>query len=343
MHVFHASNVNLAFFRGMQFFMDKGDWISRSESRVGPVLRCEFPVTTVYHEPYKRVLFCEARDANPFFHFMESLWMLAGRRDVAFLRKYIKGFGQFSDDGVTLHGAYGYRWRRWFGFDQIEMAIKELRNNPKSRRVVISMWSPLGDAVALEDGRGGFDSKDIPCNDMIKFAVNNDRLDMIVFNRSNDMILGAYGANAVHMSFLHEYVSFCSLLPMGKYFQISCDFHTYEKTFFPLRDKMIQTLEDDRWPKFDLYTEQGCQTLRLGEETTPPEFNNDLSVFFNRDPSEWEKAMSSMFFRKVVAPMFFAHECHEAKQRSLALSWANEIESPDWKIACTRWLERRYK
>ena len=51
---------------------------------------------------------------------------------------------------------------------------------------------------------------------------------MTVCNRSNDMIWGAYGANAVHMSILMEYVAVAVNAPMGSYYQISDSFHIYE-------------------------------------------------------------------------------------------------------------------
>ena len=51
------------------------------------------------------------------------------------------------------------------------------------------------------------ESKDLPCNTHVYFSIREGFLDMTVCNRSNDLIWGCCGANAVHMSFLQEYVA----------------------------------------------------------------------------------------------------------------------------------------
>jgi hypothetical protein len=110
-------------------------------SRVGDVLVMPRPVMTEYQDPTNRVLFSPMRDANPFFHVMETLWMLAGRNDLPWLVRFNKRFASYSDDGgLTQPGAYGYRWRNYFGHDQLMDIILELKQNPDSRRVVLTMW-----------------------------------------------------------------------------------------------------------------------------------------------------------------------------------------------------------
>lgn len=150
----------------------------RSDSRNGPVLQVEEPVLITYEKPKERVLFNQARDCNPFMHLYEALWMLAGRNDVAPLAYYAKQFREYSDDGETLNGAYGYRWRRarnveyypdnpkgvWFGepaavwpVDQLKILIDHLRDKPDSRRAVLQMWSVEDDLLKIDS------SKDVCC------------------------------------------------------------------------------------------------------------------------------------------------------------------------------------
>jgi hypothetical protein len=76
MHVINARNVNEAYVVGLGYLRAYG---KEQNSRMGKVLVVDHPVCTTYERPYERVLFNSERDANPFFHFMESLWMLAGR------------------------------------------------------------------------------------------------------------------------------------------------------------------------------------------------------------------------------------------------------------------------
>src|SRR6185312_5208239 len=135
-------------------------------SRNGEVLVSPTPVLICNQYPTRRVLFNPRRNANPFFHLMEALWMLAGRNDSEFLNSFVGDFGKrFAESDGTLHGAYGYRWRKHFDLewggaenlpDQLETAVNLLRKNPDDRRVVIAMWDPVADL--------GADKKDICCN-----------------------------------------------------------------------------------------------------------------------------------------------------------------------------------
>src|SRR5580698_2494000 len=140
----HATNVNDAVDNGFHYLAVAG---VEENSRNGKVIVAPEPVLTTYTHPTERVLFSPLRDQNCFFTFFESLWMLAGRNDLAWPLYFNSKFGQFSDDSKTLWGAYGMRWREWFGYDQLPLVMKELKKNPNSRRVVLAMW----DATSLED------------------------------------------------------------------------------------------------------------------------------------------------------------------------------------------------
>lgn len=238
------------------------------ESRNGPVLRITHPVLITYHQPRERVLFSPARDANPFFHLYESMWMLAGRNDLAPLVNFVKRFTEFSDNGKTLHGAYGYRWRNYYGYDQLDWIAEELIANPKSRRCVLQMWDggrthqdlrttvstwsndeqrevshKVGempeDPVAVE-GTGDLymathGGKDVPCNTSCMFNVRTlqgtNYLDMTVTNRSNDLVWGLLGANYVHFSILLEYMAYRVGCRVGKYHTLTNNLHVYTDTF----------------------------------------------------------------------------------------------------------------
>jgi thymidylate synthase len=227
MRVIDARNVHQALPKGVWLMQHFGE---KRESRNGPVRVMPCPVTTVYERPRERMVFWAERDANPAFHIYEALWMLAGRKDLAPLLRYVKDFHRFSDDGHTLHGAYGYRWRKWFdaepgrnigGRDQLAIIARRLRTDPDDRRCVLQMWDTDGDL----DVSG----RDVPCNTLATFQVNNDgALDMTVFCRSNDIVLGAYGANAVHFSVLLEYMALWVGVPVGRYRQVSVNWHAYD-------------------------------------------------------------------------------------------------------------------
>ena len=204
-------------------------------SRNGEVVLAPGPVTTVYSCPIERVIFWPERDANPFFHLYEALWMLSGRDDLAPLLSYVKQMREYSDDGVTLHGAYGKRWRAHFGLDQLSRIAWRLRHNPDDRRSVLQMWDAAND---LDRARWG---KDVPCN--LTATLQRDiagRLDMVVFCRSNDIVWGAYGANLVHFSMMQEYVACLIGCEVGTYTQVSVNYHAYTKTIANLWDLSLR-------------------------------------------------------------------------------------------------------
>ncbi|HAH51913.1 MAG TPA: hypothetical protein DCL80_11935, partial [Balneola sp.] len=120
----------------------------------------------------------------PFFHLFEALWMLAGRDDLAYVQQFNKRIEDFSDDGVTLNGAYGYRWREYWKKDQLDLLIEHLTNHPDSRRAVLQMWSTDDLQKIVKDPT----CKDVPCNTQIYFKIKKNRLQMTVTCRSNDII-----------------------------------------------------------------------------------------------------------------------------------------------------------
>lgn len=228
MHVVEVRDVNHALYELLHLINEE----SRVEnSRNGPVLVMPTPVTTVYANPMFRVLLSPVRDANPFFHLIEALWMLEGRNDVKTMAHYVKRMKDYSDNGLQLHGAYGKRWRGWFGQDQLEVTINLLKNHPNSRRAIIQMWHPTEDQFEHER------MKDVPCNITCHIQIVRGHLELTVFCRSNDLIWGATGANAVHFSILQEYLAANLSVPMGRMYQISSNLHVYKNVFDELTSK----------------------------------------------------------------------------------------------------------
>ena len=327
MKIIEVDNVNEALHKGLAYLLEHGE---QTSSRNGSAMVAPVPVCTAYHTPARRVLFSPKRDCNPFFHLMEAIWMLAGRSDVAWPAHFAKNIANYSDNDLTFWGAYGHRWRRWFGHDQLTPIIDDLRKNKESRRAVLGMWDPARDP--MQAARGG---KDVPCNTIAFFRVNHGKLDMTVCNRSNDVIWGAYGANAVHFSVLHEFIAKAIGVQQGVYYQISNNFHVYTDKY--PREALVE-LCDDAY-KTDCYNDNNLATyplMQVGWEDwlwqaeafcEDPYFLAD-----NQDP----------FFEEVARPMYRAWEARKTNLRE-ALSWAVSIRAEDWRVACTDWLMRRTK
>lgn len=327
-HVITVRNVNAALQDGLYWLHVSG---LAEASRNGPVLVAPGPVITEYRQPRERVLFSPARNANPFFHFMEALWMLAGRNDVAWIAQYNQRMSTYSDDGEHLHGAYGFRWREWFGLDQLALLVAHLRADPKSRRGVLSMWSPNGD-LAMEGGQGGLGSKDLPCNTACYVDLRGGRLNLAVLCRSNDAIWGAYGANAVHFSFLQEYLAMQLRAEVGMLRQYSHNLHVYTDTFSE------EDLGRMRNEKHDYYEDQGLQTVPLlGEGEDFPSWERDLKFFLENGRNV---GYYTTFFREVATPLEFAWRCYKAGEYAQASTHAQSCVAHDWRAAALGWLDR---
>lgn len=322
-----------------------------SSSRNGPVLRTPMPLTTTYADPRSRVLFNSVRDANPFLHLFESMWMLQGRNDLAFVQHFTPQMKAYSDDGRTLNGAYGFRWRNHFGFDQLhDFIIQELTKNPETRRAHLGMWDASTDPTSAQTG-----TADIPCNTSIAFDVIRGRLSMTVFNRSNDLCFGAYGANLVHMSFLLEYVAQATGLKIGNYYQVSNNAHVYVEN--PATARLI-TKVDDAYTLTDEYLKaiaanpvpQGMvPTPLLFEHGEIESFRSDLDILFQHfdrtgtlsGGSAYTFGYESQFGIEILAPLGRAYDLYKENKLEDALGLLTSGTPYDWLINGAQWLGRR--
>ena len=346
MQVIKARNVNEALLLGLDHLAIEGEW---RESRAGKVIESVSPVTTTYTHPNERVLFSKPRDANPFFHFLEGLWMLNGQNDVETVAFYVKRMAEFSDDGETLWGAYGYRWLNHFGYsvghdrNQIKKIINILRENPDDRRCVLQMWDALQDL----DKEGN----DIPCNTNIYFKIRDNKLQMTVCCRSNDMIWGAYGANAVHMSMLHEVMASAVGVELGEYHQISDSFHAYEKVYKPLQEEIgLLDYYAIQYPLTGISNAYELNDVNPYPIVSTPyeEWVLDLDTFMY-DLKRWKHKARKLegghckdaFFNEVAYPIARSYAFYKDTAIDMAIKTTEQIKAEDWSLACKQWLERR--
>jgi thymidylate synthase len=364
MRVIDGEDVNEMYWRGMNMLRTDG---VEEDSRNGKVMVMREPVCSTYRNPRQRVLLDLKRGANPFFHLFESLWMLAGRDDVIALNRYITDFGtRFAENDGRVHGAYGYRWRNALGFDQLDAIVGRLKNNSQDRQCVLQMWdariprfNQIMDSEYLGHGQNDLlgDWKDRPCNTHVYFRVRdhstyfpepvlgaNDMtgkrvtktvLDMMVSCRSNDIVYGAYGANAVHFSILQEYVAGRVGVEVGKMEQVSFNYHAYQ----------------------DVLARVGCPTYLetyKGHELKPRHMGNDwdkwdadLEYFMSWHKTLVEAGVTesgiycNSWFRDTAEPMFLAHFKWKNAMHKEARSIAETISAKDWRFACLQWFDLR--
>ena len=208
---------------------------SRKGERVLERLHQQITLT----EPWDRYPRLGLRKASLPAQIAETMWILAGRNDVEWLSYYLPRAVEFSDDGETWRGGYGPRIRRYGApmlpervhLDQLAAVVRELRENPTSRRAVIGIWDASMDARRENEDPW----KDVPCNDVISFQSRLGELHAHVFVRSNDLMWGWSGINAFEWSVLQEVIAGILGIEVGTLtFSIS-SLHAYDRHWGKLR------------------------------------------------------------------------------------------------------------
>lgn len=292
-------------------------------SRNGPVFVAPYPVVTVTDNPRERVLFDPSRNANPFFHFFECLWMMYGSNDATWLDTFVSDFSsRYAEEDGHMHGAYGYRWMEHFGRDQFSECVDQLRMDHKDRRVVLSMWDPVADL--------GSPARDVPCNTHIYPRIVQGKyaefLDITVCCRSNDIIWGATGANAVHFSFLQEVMAAQLGVRVGKMYQLSNNWHAYSN----ILEKMGEPTA------FDPYFVGTVDPYLIVED--PDVWFLDLDRFMG---GNHDAEFTNSFFSAVAVPMWRSHSCYKSKDLRKLDETIETIQASDWRKAVRDWTGRR--
>jgi hypothetical protein len=270
----------------------------------------------MYTHPQERVLFNEKRDANPVFHLMEAIWMLAGEDSVDFLVPFNQRMREYAEDDGRIHGAYGHRWRMHFGHDQLAVIADVLRRDPKSRQAVLGMWSPDMDLAV--------NKRDRPCNTHVYFEIQRGRLNMTVCCRSNDLLWGCYGANVVHFSVLQELLAQELGAEIGTYYQVSNNLHAY--TDLPMIQDFLNMPADNDGalypPPFPLLQKGECMD----------EFLTDCE----RLVAGLGASPRTRFFADVALPL---HDHY--MRRKLGYTEPIKAAPCDWTTAYINWISRR--
>ena len=281
------------------------------ETRGGPVRSFAEPVMWALTNPRNRILINTVRDANPFFHVMEFIWMMSGEPKIEWITQFSKNYGNFADD----YAGYGYAWRHKFGFDQIAEVIALLKQDPNTRRAVLTMWKPDCD-LTLQP------RKEVACNTQIYFRNIRGRLDMTVTNRSNDIIWGALGANVVHMTMLHELIAHGAGLQLGIYRAFSTNAHMYEN--MPRFEELWE------FSPYGFHFVEQCRPL-LEEEEGWENFVEDAENFVSAE--RMRSFFKTKWFREVACPVYSNFFQREEPRLQIAC--------PAWSRACEEWLQRR--
>ena len=172
--------------------------------------------------PLERCIVAPERNNNVFASIAETMWVIAGRSDVAYLANYLPRAASFSDDGETWRAGYGPRLRHWNSVDQFESVLDTLIASSSSRRAVMSIFDPSADYQ---------DSLDVPCTNWLHFMLRDGKLDLNIAVRSNDIIWGFSGINTFEWSVVQEMMAHWLAVTVGEVNYFISSLHLYEQHF----------------------------------------------------------------------------------------------------------------
>lgn len=157
---------------------------------------------------------------------IELLWFLRGETNITWLKENgVSIWDEWADKNGDLGPVYGYQWRSWpspdgGSVDQIANLIDQIKNNPNSRRLVVSAWNPaLVDDMALP-----------PCHCLFQFYVADGRLSCQLYQRSADIFLGV-PFNIASYALLTQMMAQVTGLKPGEFVHTFGDAHLYHNHF----------------------------------------------------------------------------------------------------------------
>lgn len=152
----------------------------------------------------------------------ELLWFLQGDTNIKYLKDNgVRIWDEWADDEGNLGPVYGYQWRSWPNpdgshVDQISKLVDSIKNNPNSRRHIVSAWNPsFVDDMALP-----------PCHTMFQFYVADGKLSCQLYQRSADTFLGVPFNIASYALLTLMMAQVCDL-EVGEFIHSFGDVHLY--------------------------------------------------------------------------------------------------------------------
>lgn len=162
----------------------------------------------------------------------ELLWFLKGDTNIEYLKENgVRIWNEWADENGNLGPVYGHQWRNWNSeeIDQIKELIRTLKNDPNSRRMLVSAWNPsvLPDtSKSFSDNVANGKAALPPCHAFFQFYVADNKLSCQLYQRSADVFLGV-PFNIASYALLCMMVAHVCGLEYGDFIHTFGDVHIY--------------------------------------------------------------------------------------------------------------------
>lgn len=166
----------------------------------------------------------------------ELLWFLKGETNIKYLKDHnVTIWDEWADENGDLGPVYGYQWRSWPApdnqyIDQITQVINDIKNNPDSRRLIVSAWN-VADIPKMALA---------PCHAFFQFYVADGKLSCLLYQRSADIFLGV-PFNIASYALLTMMVAQVTGLKPGEFVHTLGDAHIYKNHLTQVDEQLSRT------------------------------------------------------------------------------------------------------
>lgn len=166
----------------------------------------------------------------------ELLWFLKGDTNITYLKENgVNIWNEWADENGDLGPVYGKQWRSWQtkdgkAIDQISELIQQIKNNPDSRRLIVSAWN-VGELAEMAL---------MPCHNLFQFYVANGKLSCQLYQRSADVFLGVPFNIASYALLTMMIAQVCDLVP-GEFVHTFGDVHIYNNHMEQINRQLSRT------------------------------------------------------------------------------------------------------
>lgn len=219
--MFVAENADEAFEHWWSLLTFGGDK-QLKDSRDGNVVDEIINAVTVIKDPTRCIMKNKIRNMPMRYAVGELLWYLSGNNKLSAIQKFTKAWDRMSDDGEHVNSNYGYCLMRKFGFNQIEQALIQLRDNPNSRQVVLHIKEARN---LIYDP-----TNDLNCTVCLQLFIREGKLYMTTYMRSNDLWMG-FPYDVFQFTCLQTLLAMELDVELGTYTHVAGSLHLYERDY----------------------------------------------------------------------------------------------------------------
>lgn len=266
------------------------------------------------NSPIDNLAFLKERKYNLVYSVAESMLLISKKNETKYFTRFNANMANFSDDGITLNGSYGYRIA-----DKIDYVVNRLKSDKDSRQAVLTIYQ--NDVTKI--------TKDPPCTMNLHFLIRDNKLNLIVYMRSNDIIWGT-PYDVFMFTTLQRLVANQLNIYVGWYRHIPSSFHVYSQHY-----DLLKAMKDC----------EAVSTYLPFDLDDYRKMANDYINFIINDQVRYTQILKpetniGNYEAKKILNLFYNQAVYKDPEFGIKNNYQITDEIPDWsKKFVTRWFK----